>query len=236
MDSLLDRDPFEEDKEFPRFTVASFKSWLKSRIQILNLFTNKDDDFQKIYILMYNSGEYMKKITRIYKLTERDSESAKLDVFCKWVIERVESGQGLRTPEMMINDLMQMRKKRKESHIDYLFRLKNYCYLVNVDFEGSVNVDRLFWSALHSNTISMEMRMVTFGVIHGKLYDDGKDMEFWGKLCDTAHSIDRMIDDCKNSKPRRRPAYCISCMSEEKCDCCYVCGSRNHFARDCPIE
>lgn len=235
MNSLLDCDPFEEDKEFPRFTVASFKRWLESKIEVLNAFI-KEDDFRKVYLLMYNSGEYLKNITQFYHLGKRDSESGKLDVFCKWVIERVDSGQGLRTPEMMINDVMQMRKKRNESHVKYMYRLRKYSYLVNVDFEGSVNVDRLFWSAVHCNSTSMDMRMICFDVLYDKLYDAGKDKDFWQKLHSTAHSIDRMIEDCKNSKPRRRPVYCINCLSEVNCDCCYVCGSQNHFARDCPIE
>lgn len=188
---------------------------------------------------MYNSGEYIKRLSLLYNIDELNSENkeiSKLDVFCKWLTDQVESEHRLRTPEILINEVMQMRKKRKESHIDYLFRLKKYSCLVNWDFEGSVNVDRLFWSVVHRNTSSFHMRMIAFDVIYGKFYDDRKDQEFWERLRDTAHSIDDMMEECKKSKPRRRPSYCISCLRTEKCNCCYVCGSQNHFARDCPID
>lgn len=232
--SLLKGDPFEEDKKFPQFTVALFKSWLKRRIELLQICSH--GDLHRVLLLMFNSGEYIKEITQFYHIRELDSENDKLNVFCRWLTDKVESKHALRTPEIMINEVMMMMKNRKEDHYAYLSRLRHYSYLINLDFEGSVNVDRLFWSVVHRNTNSFYMRSIAFDVLYSKLYENGKDKQLLSRLKSTARSIDLMNEECKRKKPRRRPRYCISCLRSKKCDCCYVCGSQNHFARDCPID
>lgn len=229
----LEDSEFKKNEEFLHFTIASLKLWLEKTIKSLGV-AHELRDIDMMMLVIYYSGDFLHEITRRYKFGDSGSDSRKFEVFCEWIVDQAELKLPVRSPEILTQIVMEMKRKRQESHVSYLRRLESYSYLINAEFEDSVHEKRLFWSSVHRNSNSWVLRLIADQVLRKKNYEDNKDDDPMKTLFNNADSI-----DCKNkayakSKTRRCKRECINCL-RKSCHCCFICGSSCHFSRDCPM-
>lgn len=220
---------FEEEVERPIFRAGKFKSWLSFEFRIATECYDLDDR-QKIQLVKYASGGYLKNLTQ-WKKGGQHGDSVTFDEFCDSILKELESVYA--TPEKLMFEFMKICKEEDESNEDYVCKLMQYSHYM--EFVSDDVENRLFLSAILENSDESDLRQYAVDFLRDKKYNTLKSTDLKSKMISKARFVDEMnrfLSQAEYEREKKRKVF-VNQHHQPTWKFCTCCGKHGHDTKSC---